>query len=341
MHAFNSGAIEKLLSIPRLRLANWPTPLDGILHPQLDRILIKRDDLAGFGAGGRSGVKARKLEVLLAYLERKRIRRFIMPLGNITSLAFDLAREAQALGIDVQYFIIDDPPLPLEKRREIFAPLSGHVQLVGSSYAVAAAYLIGALMASRRTAVRTRIAVPSPSHPTAVAGVARGYIEAMQQAADAEGRLPRAVYIAAASGRTAAGLALGEALLRAAGAPPVEIIAVQVNPGPISLWIQWLVHWTTQYFNLGPLPGPKAISVIKDRRHSRYGRFDDTHEQTCRRVREQFGIFIDPIYGAKSWMIMEERERRHLERKDRPALFWHCGYTPNWQDYRVDLRIKS
>ncbi len=56
---------------------------------------------------------------------------------------------------------------------------------------------------------------------------------------------------------------------------------------------------------------------------------------------EQFGIFIDPIYGAKSWMIMEERERRHLERKDRPALFWHCGYTPNWQDYRVDLRIKS
>jgi 1-aminocyclopropane-1-carboxylate deaminase/D-cysteine desulfhydrase-like pyridoxal-dependent ACC family enzyme len=183
------------------------------------------------------------------------------------------------------------------------------------------------------------IAAPSPSHPTAIVGVARGYIEAMQQTAEAEGSLPRTVYIATASGSTAAGLALGEALMRGAGAPPVEIVAVQVVPELVSIWLQWLVRWTTRYWKLGPLPELKTISVIKDRRHTRYGQFDDTHEETCRRVHEQFGISIDPIYGGKSWPILEERERASPERKDRLALFWHCGYTQNWRDYRINPTI--
>lgn len=337
MRTFHSDAIERVLHMPRIRLANWPTPLDGISHPQLGRVLIKRDDLSGFGAEGRSGVKARKLEGLLAHLKNGRIPRFVMPLGNITSIAFDLSRTTEFLGIDARYLIVDDPPLAPDKRREIFKAIGERAQLVGPSYSAAAARLLGALIASWPAGTRTMIAAPSPSHPTAIAGVVRGYIEAMQQAADADGSFPRTVYIAAASGSAAAGLVLGEALMRAAGAPPVEIAAVQVVPEPVSLWLPWLVRWTSWYWKLGPLPDLKSISVIKNRRHTRYGRFDNTHEETCKRVHEQFGISIDPIYGGKCWTVLEERECAFRERKHRPALFWHCGYTPNWRDYRAHL----
>jgi 1-aminocyclopropane-1-carboxylate deaminase/D-cysteine desulfhydrase-like pyridoxal-dependent ACC family enzyme len=335
----NSQAIERLFDIPRIRLATWPTPLDSLHHPQLGRLLVKRDDLAGFGAAGRSGVKARKLEGLLAHLKKRDARIFVMPLGNITSLAFDLTRAASSLGIATKFFIVDDPPLSLNQRQSIFAPITENVELIGTSYLGATARLLKTWIASLPTGARTMIALPSPSHPTAIAGVARGYIEAMRQSISENGSLPETVYVAAASGSTAAGLALGEVLMRAAGAPPVRIAAVQVVPQPLFLWLPWLVRWTAQYWNLEPLPEIKTLTVIKNSRDAQYGIFDDGHEETCRQVENEFGISIDPIYGGKSWSAMEACERGFAHASDRPVLFWHCGYTQNWQDYRTNAKI--
>jgi 1-aminocyclopropane-1-carboxylate deaminase/D-cysteine desulfhydrase-like pyridoxal-dependent ACC family enzyme len=340
IRTFNSRAIERLFDIPTIRLTTWPTPLDSLYHPQLGRLLVKRDDLAGFGAAGRSGVKARKLEGLLAHLKERDTRIFVMPLGNITSLAFDLTRAASSLGIATKFFIADDPPLSLKQRQSIFAPIAGNVELIGTSYLGAAVRLIKTWIASLPTGARTMIALPSPSHPTAIAGVARGYIEAMRQSISENGSLPETVYIAAASGSAAAGLALGEVLMRAAGAPPVRIAAVQVVPQPLFLWLPWLVRWTAQYWNLEPLPDIKTLTVIKNSRDAQYGIFDDGHEETCRQVENEFGISIDPIYGGKSWSVMEACQRRFANVSDRPALFWHCGYTQNWQDYRTNAKFQ-
>lgn len=56
----------QLDSLPRIKLATLPTPLDELPRLSNDlgvRILMKRDDLTGFALGGN---KARKLEFLLA-----------------------------------------------------------------------------------------------------------------------------------------------------------------------------------------------------------------------------------------------------------------------------------
>ena len=56
----------KLASIPRVRLANLPTPIQEL--PNLSKVLggpkiwVKRDDLTGLAFGGN---KARKLEYLM------------------------------------------------------------------------------------------------------------------------------------------------------------------------------------------------------------------------------------------------------------------------------------
>jgi 1-aminocyclopropane-1-carboxylate deaminase/D-cysteine desulfhydrase-like pyridoxal-dependent ACC family enzyme len=300
-------------------------------------MLVKRDDLSGFGPEGRSGVKARKLEGFLAYLQSRGIDALIMPLGNITNLGPDLQRATAQLGIKTTLLIVDDPHLTQAKRAAAFAPLGGEVRLIGPSYTGAAARLVFEGIAARLRGRRTMIALPSPAHPAAVVGTARGYIEAMGQLTDAGEELPRAVYVAAAAGASVAGLALGEALMRAAGSPSVRIVGVQVVPQPLALWVPSLVRWTARFWRLGPLPRLNTLSLLRDPRHIDYGHFDERHEETCRRVEERFGFAIDPIYGGKSWSALEAHERRESER-ERPILFWHCGFTPNWQMHRTARR---
>ena len=47
------------------------------------------------------------------------------------------------------------------------------------------------------------------------------------------------------------------------------------------------------------------------------------------------GLRVDPVYGGKTLTAME----RWLDGSD-PAidgcddLFWHCCYTPNWQEFQ-------
>lgn len=45
---------------------------------------------------------------------------------------------------------------------------------------------------------------------------------------------------------------------------------------------------------------------------------------------EQTGIAIDPIFGGKTWSVME----RYMDREklqDWQTLYWHCGFTPEWR----------
>lgn len=326
-----SDDIDRLLVPPRVVLGAWPTPLERVEHPGIGPVLVKRDDLAGFGGEARSGVKARKLEGLLSHMVERQQRRLVMPLGNITNLGFELVRAARELNISVRLLIADDPPLPREQREAIFAPINENVVLLGRSYAGAAARLAAAGVAGLWR--RQVIAPPSPAHPAAIAGAARGYIEAMEQVEAMTGGLPSSVYVATAAGSTVAGFALGEVLMRAAGAARVEVVAVPVVPQPVGWWVPALVAWTARYLKVeAPRPGV-SLTVAAAARNAVYGRFDGGHVATCEDVEAAYGFRIDPIYGGKSWSVMEARETARRDPERRPPLFWHCGYTPNWQDY--------
>lgn len=330
-----SKSIEQVISIPRVELVKWPTPLEEIRHPRLGRLLIKRDDLSGFGLSGRSGVKGRKLEPLFAHLKARHIKQLVMPLGNITNLGWDLIATAKDLGVSIKLLIVDDPPMPLAQREKIFAPLKGHVELLGRSYVFAASRLLMAKIASIQRRTKSMISLPSPAHPTAMIGAARGFIEAMEQSLTQHGALPRAVYVASAAGSTVAGFALAEALLRKAGAPPVQVCAVQVVPQPLGLWIPILARWTAHYHKLTPINDFNTLSIAREEYNIKYGHFDHDHLELCHRIKCEYDIQLDPIYGGKSFRTLEQRETQNMN-NDRPVLFWHCGYTSNWQAYQVN-----
>ena len=324
--------MEKVLGAARIPLATWPTPLDIATHPNFGTLLVKRDDLANFGGQRKSGVKARKLEGLLAHAKLRGFRRIIVPLGNITNLGFDLINAAQDCEIAVTLLIVDDPYVQRSDRENIFRPILRNVRLLGSSYLWAAIQIGATGVSNWLEGSSTMIVLPSPAHPSSVIAVARGYIEAMNQSINQTGVLPRSVYIASSSGATAAGMILGEALMRSAGAAAVHIFPVQVGQHPLKYWLSHLVRWSARSLQWDSVP-TLSYSILRDSVNLIYGRFTKHHVDICARVLDQFGFAIDPIYGGKSWHSMECSEYQPGARDQRPVMFWHCGYTPNWQDY--------
>ncbi|MER8766880.1 MULTISPECIES: hypothetical protein [unclassified Mesorhizobium] len=331
-----AAVTQRLRAPPLHRLGEWPTPLQRYDHSTLGPILVKRDDLAKFGGEARSGVKARKLEGLLEHMVGRKLDTICMPIGNLTNLGPDLVRVARGLGITVRLLIVDDPPLPPDLRQATHALYAGSATLCGPNHAAAALKLGMTAVGYRLRGKRALSVPPSPAHPSAVLGTVRGYLEAMDQSLAQFHQLPRVIYLASAAGSSIAGFAIGEALMRGAGHPSVRIVAVQVGPEPLRLWLPLLIAWTRRAARLGDLPRCQ-VSVIARGRHAVYGRFDSGHIRLCERVEEVFGLKIDPIYGGKSWDVMESEEAGVNE--DRPPLFWHCGYTPAWRDFAAELSL--
>lgn len=332
--AMTAVCVRRLLDKPRVSLGRWPTPIEQHKFGLHGKVLVKRDDLAGFGGERRSGVKARKLEAFLAYLRDMDVEKLIMPLGNITNLGRDLVQVVSQIGLDLHLLIGDDPPLPLEVRRSLFQGLENQVRLLGSNRLRILGELIVTWLRARVSGQRAFAVLPSPGHPTAVLGMAWGYLEMVEQVVQLTGRLPRAVYIAAAAGSSAAGLALAEALMRTSGSPPVKIVAVQVTAYPLWVLLPVLLKWTKNFLKLRQPLDFSTLSIVADNRHITYGRFDAQHLAVCERLETEYGLLVDPIYGAKTWSAMEELEPSTDETLGLP-LFWHCGYTPHWRTYNT------
>ena len=98
---YNSKDIlERLDSIPKLQLADYPTPLDYLprLSSDVGRdIFIKRDDSLGLGLGGN---KTRKLEYLLADALRRKTRKIVTCGGLQSNHARITAATASKFGIE-------------------------------------------------------------------------------------------------------------------------------------------------------------------------------------------------------------------------------------------------
>src|SRR5512139_362143 len=104
---------EKLDALPRLPLAEYPTPLEPL--PRLSANLghpvwIKRDDQIGPGLGGN---KTRKLEYLLAEAQRGGARQVATFGGLQSNHAHLTAAAANRLGMQTHLFYFERCPSQL------------------------------------------------------------------------------------------------------------------------------------------------------------------------------------------------------------------------------------
>ena len=324
------GPIERLLASPRVVLGTWPTPISQLAG---GRLLVKRDDLSGFGRGG---VKARKIETVIGHLRANGYDSFVSAVGNITNLAHDIVPALARFCVKATIIACDVPRLPRVERERMFGGLASTVRLTGPSYAHVAALTAAAYRAHRAAGRRPFFAPPSLAHPVGVAGAAIGYLEMIAQVEELDVTPLGRVFITASSGTTVAGFLLAENLRRREGGKPVRITAVQVYPGRVRSWIVALVRWTEHVLAVrGRLPR-RAVEVDATQLHGGFGGYPPKLAELCRRVRGETGLAIDPVFGGKTWAAMEAAGTSSREGS---TLYWHCGYTPDWE--RLDPLVNG
>lgn len=321
-------SLQRLLALPRGGLGDFPTPITEASDQQGRRVLIKRDDLSGLGRGG---AKARKIDLLLGHLLTHGHDELITLVGNVTNLAFDLLPVLDRAGIRATLLVLDDPPLTGEERKRIFAGVLHRIQLLPASRA-RAAWVAGRALARARLAGRNPfVLLPGASHPVAVFGNALGFVEMVLQREQQHLPLPSTVWVTAATGTTIAGFALAEELLRRSGRPPIRIVGVEAYDRGTRLRTRALKRWSMR--RLGDRRPAVAPGYTLDDAalQGGFASFDATLSDLCHRVRREVGIAIDPIFGGKTWSRLEARATVEDER---PALYWHCGYTPEWEELK-------
>lgn len=331
------GGFEDDLDLTRIRtsphvvLGRWPTPIQRAAR--LDgrgSVLVKRDDLCGYGRGG---AKARKIEHLIGHLLANGYDELIATAGNVTNLVFDLLPALERHNLRSRLFIIDDPPVHPRDREAIFEGVRSDIELVGTSRAGVLLSMVRAWMKSRRRGGRPFLALPGVAHPSGVLGNARGFIEMMMQLREMD-ELPTTVFVTAATGTTLAGALLAENALRNSGLPPVQVVGVQVYPGPIRTWTRRLLRWTERMLGVRSRVPASRIVITDAALHGGFGHFPDALASVCDNLAarpadaDRCRIEIDPIFGGKTWSVMESMT---AHRVGEPVLFWHCGYTPEWR----------
>ncbi len=292
------------------------------------RVLVKRDDLCGFG---RAGVKIRKLELLVAHVRARGYDTFVTLAPNVTNLLHDLQEVAGTFGMKLRACVADKPNVPAASRQAVFSGIDHECRLVGDSRIEAAVTLAGMMLRSRSSGERPFWVPPSIAHPVGVLGAARGYHEMVQQLIGTPD-YPDRVFVTGCTGCTVAGFCLAEALSRATGHPPIRIHAVQVHPGALGLRIALLLQWTKRFLRL---PRPVDLHDILELDDPLpgygFGEFPRAVVSLCERASDEQQLSIDPIYGGKTWLALE----RWLDRAPRQAspLIWHCGNSPQWSLY--------
>lgn len=330
-------ALDRVLAAPRFALADWPTPIDTIAQPGGPAVLVKRDDLSGWGRGG---AKARKIEHVIGHMHALGRDELVTVVGNITNLAFDLLPALDQARTRASLFIIDDPPVPPDVREYIFRGIRDRVTLMGPSRLAAARAVASRWLASRREGRRPLWTLPGVSHPSAIIGNAQGLIEMVMQRARERRPIPRVVFATAATGTTVAGFLLGAHALRLAGYADIRVVGVQVYPGAMRRSVSWLLRWAECFLRLPTRVPSDRIEIAASALQGGFGCFSDGLAETCLRLAEDTGLHIDPIFGGKTWAVMGQ----HLARErppDEAVLYWHCGFTPEWTTLRQPARRRS
>lgn len=290
-----AAAAGPLAGFPRAPLLLGPTPLHPA--PRLSRelgvpVLLKRDDLAGVGLGGN---KLRGLEYILADLHKQDCDSLVTgagPQSNWTMLAA-LSCLREQIEPHVVYYGAAAAP---EGNMRLLRWLGVDVRSTGAPDRASVDAGIEAVAAELRAAGRRPYTVPrGGATPLGALGYVRASVELAAQLNELDER-PAALWVAAGSCGTQAGLLAGAAL---AGAP-YQVVGVAVSrPGSESrARVRELAAGAAGLAGLtGVLAAP---TVLGGWIGPGYGHPSPEGQAAARLVALTEGVFLDPVFGAKA-----------------------------------------
>jgi len=313
-----------LTSVPRIKLANLPTPLERAeqlgKYLGIEQFYIKRDDLTGLALGGN---KARKLEFELASVKAAGFDTVITVGGQQSNHARMTAAACRKLGIDIKLVL----------GGEDFSELKGNL-LLDTFFEAEIRYLTGSdedadlenMMNRWKSELiacgKNPYAMPlGGSTPTGVLG----YVEAMREIGTQIKHKNMQLILPVGSCGTLAGVVLGaDIFLEEAG-----IIGISVSRTKESIYerTRKLIDETKKKFGLRE--GYKIQDFdVYDNYYEVYARHIKPAKDAARVCAMTEGLIVDQVYTAKAMAGFFDLISKGIIRKESPVIFIHTGGMP-------------
>lgn len=314
------------MTFRRVALGYWPTPFEPVprLSAALGReIWLKREDLAGAALGGN---KIRQLEWLLGEAVAEGADAVLTTAGAQSNLCRALAGAAAKLGLACT-LVLRGPAPPRHGNLLLDAVFGAEIRFVAAADpwdpALAAALEEAAASLRARGHRPYAIHLPGASAPLAVLAWA---IAAEELDADwrTVGIDPGAIVVAAGSGLTAAGLALG--LARLGRRCQVRAVSVQQPAWRMGPWMAEVARRAAERAGWRALP---SLPLVVDDGWIGPGYAVPSAASLAAllRVARHEGVALDPAYTGKAMAgLIGALGRGALP--EEPVVFLHSGGLP-------------
>jgi L-cysteate sulfo-lyase len=329
----------KLSSLPRVRLAHLPTPLQEL--PNLTkalkgpRIFVKRDDLTGLALGGN---KTRKLEYLMGEAVQQKADYIVTSAGFHSNWCTQTAAAARKLGMKI--FLIKTGPYDGYEPEDYDGNHLLHL-LAGAKIKVVLPEKVSA--AVEETVAELRSAGHRPfvlaemgSTPPGVAGYVNFVLELATQAIQSGLNVKYLVHTTGAGG-TQAGLVIGTKAFH------TEIGVIGSTSGSRSRTDQVtrvsnLINESLKFLEMDVRIGMEDIIVYDQYAGDGYGYATERKAEAVKMLAELEGLFLDPVYTASSMACLIDLARRGFFQKDDVVVFLHTGGSAALFAYKGPLR---
>lgn len=315
----------------RFPLAVLPTPLVRARRLEValgcGPLLVKRDDLIGFGVAGN---KARPLEYLVGAAVARGAEVLVTGGGPGSNFVAAAAMAARAAGLDCELVIWGDPA---GAPNIALAEAAGAVvRPTGGTDREEVDVLVAERAAELTVAGRQAFGVPRGGS-TALGAL--GFFDAatelaVQLAAMPDDPAPSAIVLPVGSGGSCAGLLAG----LAAWGLDVPVIGVSVSRPPAEVRHAVLALAAECAALRGnPAPAEDRFELV-DARGPGFGHATSREEHRARVALHTDGFLLDTTYGAETFAVAVDRASSR-----RPVVWWHTGgMVPAVQRLTADAR---
>lgn len=331
-----SNLQRRIDGLPRVRLANLPTPLEEM--PRLSdalggpRLLIKRDDYTGLAFGGN---KVRKLEFEMADAVRKGADVIVTSGALQSNHARSTAVAARKLGVEAVLVLREEEPEEYDGNLLLDHVFGADVRFVRVDWAESGK-VIKKILEELREERRTPYFVPFSS-PLGSVGYVNAVLELLDQSKSAGIKIDKVVH-AAGSGGTQAGLVVGNRALKSG----IDVVGISVEPD-----FDWLHKQTVEIaggcvelLGLGFSVSEGDVTLLREYVGEGYGVVTREVKDAIRLVAEKEGILLDPVYTGKAMAGLVDLVGRGYFDVGETVVFVHTGGTPAVFAYKNELRSR-
>jgi D-cysteine desulfhydrase family pyridoxal phosphate-dependent enzyme len=312
-------------SIPRIRFAHLPTPVEAM--PRLSaalggpKLLVKRDDETGLAMGGN---KTRKLEFLLAEAEANGAKTLITAGALQSNHCRQTAAAAARNGFGC-ILVLYTPTsqagagslAPAASANLLLDQLFG-AQIVRTAHEKRDQVLKETFQSAWEAGKRPYLIPYGGSNATGAAG----YAFAIQEMIEQDIR-PDWIVFPSSSGGTQAGLALGARLFGYAG--HVLGISVDEEAAVLQQRVAKLATKTADLLGEKIIFSDSEILVNADYLGGGYGVMGSGEREAIELFARHEGLLLDPVYTGRAAAGMIDLIRKNRFDRDETVMFWHTG----------------